>query len=63
MELQALKDGIRLCIALKLPAVEIELDYKLVIVLMKKNLDNPNGTDVLVADCKNNLKVIPLVRI
>ena len=62
-ELWALRDGIQLCIALKLPTVEIELDSKLVVEFMKKELDNPNGIDVLVADCRNSLKAIPLVRI
>lgn len=35
-ELWTLKDGIRLCIALKLPTVVIELDSKLVVDLLKK---------------------------
>ena len=62
-ELWALRDGIRLCITLKLPAVEIELDSKLVVDLMKKELDHPNGIDILVADCRKFLKDIPQVRI
>ena len=62
-ELWSLRDGIRLCITLKLPAVEIELDSKLVVDLMKKELDHPNGIDVLVADCRKFLKDIPQVRI
>ena len=52
-----------MCIALKLPAVEIELDSKLVVDLMKKEMDHPNGIDVLVVDCRKFLKDIPLVRI
>ena len=52
-----------MCITLKLPAVEIELDSKLVVDLMKKELDHPNGIDVLVADCRKFLKDIPQVRI
>ena len=35
-KLWALRDGIRLCIALKLPTVVIELDSKLVVDLLKK---------------------------
>ena len=62
-ELWALRDGIRLCFALKLPAVIIELDSKLVVELMKKELDNPNGIDILVTDCRDSLKAIPFVRI
>ena len=62
-ELWALRDGIRLCIALKLPVVMIELDSKLVVDLLKKDLNNPNDNDVLVADYGNNLRIIPSVRI
>lgn len=62
-ELWALRNGIRLCIAFKLPTVEIELDSKLVVELMKKELDNPNAIDVLVSDCRDSLSDIPLVRI
>lgn len=52
-----------MCIALKLPAAEIELDSKLVVDLLKKELDNPNDIDVLVADYRNSSKDIPIVRI
>ena len=62
-ELSALRDGIRLCIGLKLQAVVIELDSKLVVDLLKKELNNPNNIDVLVADCRNSLGNIPIVRI
>ncbi|KAM3713747.1 hypothetical protein ACJW31_01G279800 [Castanea mollissima] len=62
-ELWALRDGIHLCSALKLPAVKFELDSKLVVDLMKKELDNPNGLDVLVTDCRESMKAIPYVRI
>ena len=36
VELWTSRDGLRLCIALKLPAVEIELDAKVVIDLVRK---------------------------
>ena len=62
-KLWALRDGIRLCSTLKLPAVITELDSKLVVDLMKKELDNPNGIDVLVTDCRESMKAIPCVRI
>ncbi|KAL0001759.1 hypothetical protein SO802_015540 [Lithocarpus litseifolius] len=62
-ELWALRDGIRLCISLKLPAVVFELDAKLVVDLLKKDIENSNSIDVLVADCKEGLKEIPMVRI
>lgn len=62
-ELWALRDGNRLCISLKIPAIVIELDAKLVVDLMKKDLGNPNGIDVMVADRREGLKEIPQVRI
>jgi len=62
-ELWALRDGIRLCSALKLPAIIVELDSKLVVDLLNKELDNPNGIDVLVTDCRESLKALPCVRI
>ena len=62
-KLWALRDGICLCIALKLPAVEIELDAKVVIDLVRKDSNNLNSLDALVADCKEGLKKIPFVRL
>lgn len=55
MELWAFRDGIRLCISLKLPAVEVELDAKVVIELLKKESENPNGNNIIVPDCKKGL--------
>ena len=62
-KLWALRDGIRLCISLKILALVIELDAKLVIDLSKKDVENLNGISVLVADCREGLKKIPLDRI
>ena len=62
-ELWALRDGIRLCIALKIPAVIIELDAQVVVDLLKKNASHPNGIGALVNDCKNGLREIPMVQI
>ncbi|KAK7848177.1 putative ribonuclease h protein [Quercus suber] len=62
-ELWALRDGIRLCIALKLPVVEIELDAKVVIDLVRKESKNLNNLDALVVDCKEGLKKILNVRL
>nr|POE67484.1 hypothetical protein CFP56_51155 [Quercus suber] len=62
-EIQALRDGIRLCIALKLLAMEIELDAKVVIDLVRKDSNNLNSFDALVADYKERLKKIPNVRL
>ena len=49
-KLWALRDGIWLCISLKVPLVVFELDAKLVIELLKKDMENPNGVGILVAD-------------
>lgn len=62
-ELWALRDGIYLCIALNVPAVEIELDAKVVADLVSSNSNILCCTDVIVSDCKEGLKKIPLVRI
>ena len=62
-ELWALRDGINECIELNLPAVEIELDAKLVVDLMKKADGNLNGSDVIVTDCKEGPKKIPRFKI
>nr|POE92799.1 hypothetical protein CFP56_06768 [Quercus suber] len=48
-----------MCIELNLPVVIIELDAKLVMDLLKKPGRSLNGNDVIVADCKENLKKIP----
>lgn len=63
VELWALKDGLWLCISLKLPTVEIELDAKVVIDLVGKETSNPNSIDAIVADCEEGLKEIPFARI
>lgn len=62
-ELWALRDGICLCIALKLQAVVFELDAKLVIDLLSKEENSVNGNEIIVADCKEGLQRIPLFRI
>ena len=62
-ELWALRDGIRLCIALKLPAVIIELDAKLIVDLLQKTDGHQNCIDALVSDCKTELGNIPRVQI
>lgn len=63
VELWALKDGLWLCISLKLPTVEIGLDAKVVIDLVGKETSNPNSIDAIVADCEEGLKEIPFARI
>ena len=49
-ELWALCDGIRLCIALKISAVIIELDAKVVVDLLQKETRNQNGLDAILGD-------------
>ena len=43
--------------------MEIELDAKLVVDLLKKEVGNPNGNDAFVANCREGLKESPLVRV
>ncbi|KAK7816281.1 hypothetical protein CFP56_044172 [Quercus suber] len=62
-ELWTLRDGIRLCILLKLAAVEIELDAKVAIELLTKDGDNPYSNNIIVVDCKEGLRKIPQFRI
>ncbi|XP_030923186.1 uncharacterized protein LOC115950077 [Quercus lobata] len=57
------KIQVRLCIALKLPAMEIELDAKVVIDLVRKDSCDLNSLGALVADCKEGLKEIPYVKV
>nr|POF01551.1 putative ribonuclease h protein [Quercus suber] len=45
VELWVLKDGIQLCISLKVPALVVELDAKLVVDLLKKDVENLNDAD------------------
>ncbi|KAL0013186.1 hypothetical protein SO802_000255 [Lithocarpus litseifolius] len=63
VELWALRDGIRLCIALKIPAVVFELDAKLVVDLLQKGEGQPNGIRALVSDCTTRLQEISRVQI
>ena len=62
-ELWAIRDGIRLCIALKCPTIIIELDAKLVVDLLHKEVRNHNGLDAILGDCKAGLRDIPVVKI
>ena len=62
-ELWASREGIRLCISLNLPAVEIELDAKVVADLMRSRNSRANISNVIVADCKDGLKKILFVKI
>lgn len=62
-ELWALRDGIKLCIALKIPVVIFELDVQLVVDLMKKLDSLPSGIGALVSDCTAGQREIPMVQI
>ena len=62
-ELWALRDEIRLCISLNLLAVEIELDAKVVADFMRSGNSRANSSDIIIADCIEGLKKIPLVKI
>ncbi|KAK9992861.1 hypothetical protein SO802_022564 [Lithocarpus litseifolius] len=58
-----MQSGLGYCLSIWLPAVEVELDAKLVVDLLEKENSGLNGNVVLVADCKDRLKQIPRVRI
>lgn len=60
-ELWVLRDGIRLCIALKLQAVVFELDAKAIVDLLKKDEQSCNNNVNIVADCRKGLREIPMV--
>lgn len=62
-ELWVLRDGIKLCISLKLPTVIFELDAKLIVDLLQKEEGHPNCIRALVSDCKTGLRDIPMVQI
>ena len=62
-ELWALRDSITLCFSLNLQAVEVELDAKLIVDLLGKDCGSANGNNTIVADCKEGLRQIPMVRI
>ena len=62
-ELWALRDGLRLCSALKIPAVIIELDAKLIVDLLQKEEGHQNCIDAFVSDCKSELRAISMVQV
>ncbi|XP_075659314.1 uncharacterized protein LOC142629242 [Castanea sativa] len=62
-ELWALRDGIKLCIALKIPVVIYELDAQLVVNLLKNSNSHPNGIGALISDYKEGLQKIPMVQV
>ena len=62
-KLWALRDGIRLCIALKFSAVIIEPDAKLVVDMLHKEDRNQNELDAILGDCKARLRDILVVKI
>ena len=59
-ELWALRDGIRLCIALNLQAVIFELDAKLVVDLLRIDERLESGNDTILLDCRKGMGDIPV---
>lgn len=55
-KLWALRDGIQLCIALKILVVIIELDAKIVVDLLQKETRNQNGLDAILGDFRAGLE-------
>nr|POE45635.1 putative ribonuclease h protein [Quercus suber] len=62
-ELRALRDGVQLCLELKLPAVIIELKAMFVVDLIRNTRQNPSGINNIVADCRQGMRKIPRVHI
>lgn len=62
VELQELRDGIRLCLSLNLLVVEFELDEMLVVDFMSQAYDPTNANDAIVADCMKDLKTFPQLK-
>lgn len=58
-ELWALRDGVQLCLELKLPAVIIELKAMFVVDLIRNTRQNPSGINNTVADCRQGMRKIP----
>lgn len=63
VELQELRDGIRLCLSLNLLVEEFELDEMLVVDFMSQAYDPTNTNDAIVADCSEGLEDISMVKI
>uniref|UniRef100_A0A2N9IB19 Uncharacterized protein n=1 Tax=Fagus sylvatica TaxID=28930 RepID=A0A2N9IB19_FAGSY len=58
-ELWALRDGLSLCVQLRLLAVEIELDAKSVVSIFSKNTTCSGDLSPLIDDCRALLRKIP----
>lgn len=52
-----------MCLSLYLLTVEVELDVKLVVDLLSKVNEPSNANDTILADCKEGLKRIPMIKI
>lgn len=52
-----------MCLSLNLLTVEVELDVKLVVDLLSKANEPSNANDTILADCKEGLKRIPMIKI
>ena len=58
-----MRDGINFCFSLNLLAVEFEFDAKLVVNILSQANDPSGANDAILADCREGLKHIPLVKI
>lgn len=59
-ELWGLRDGHIICSQLHLPAVEIELDAKVVVCLVCSNIESLGEFTLLVDDCRVLLRRLPM---
>ena len=62
-ELWALRDGLSMCVDMQIPALEVELDAKVVADLMNNTTSLNADFAAIVADCRQLLSQIPQVKV
>ena len=62
-ELWALRDGLSMCVDMQIPALEVELDAKVVADLMNNTTSLNADFTAIVADCRQLLSQIPQVKV
>ena len=62
-ELWALRDGLSMCVDMQIPALEVELDAKVVADLMNNTTSLNADFAAIVGDCRQLLSQIPQVKV
>ena len=62
-ELWAIRDGLSMCVDMQIPALEVELDAKVVADLMNNAISLNADYAAIVADCRQLLSQIPQVKV